>query len=84
VFKDYCGTLSEEAMRKNFILLYELLDEMLDYGYPQVTQTENLKAFIYNEPIVVEPVVNTSSMVNPKTASANAVHKPVISSCWES
>ena len=80
VFKDYCGTLSEEAIRKNFILLYELLDEMLDYGYPQVTQTENLKAFVYNEPIVVEPVVNTSSMVNPKTASANAVHKPVISS----
>lgn len=83
VFKDYCGTLSEEAIRKNFILLYELLDEMIDYGYPQVTQTENLKAFIYNEPIVVEPVVNTSSMVNPKTASATAVHKPVISSVNE-
>jgi len=80
VFKDYCGTLSEEAIRKNFILLYELLDEMLDYGYPQVTQTENLKAFIYNEPIVVEHVTNTGNMVNPKTASANAVHKPVISS----
>lgn len=80
VFKDYCGTLSEEAIRKNFILLYELLDEMMDYGYPQVTQTENLKAFVYNEPIVVEPVVNTGNMVNPKTASANAVHKPVISS----
>jgi AP-4 complex subunit mu-1 len=80
VFKDYCGTLSEEAIRKNFILLYELLDEMLDYGYAQVTQTENLKAFIYNEPIVVEHVTNTGSMVNPKTASANAVQKPVISS----
>eukprot|EP00545_Synedropsis_sp_CCMP1620_P004974 CAMPEP_0119014752 /NCGR_PEP_ID=MMETSP1176-20130426/10363_1 /TAXON_ID=265551 /ORGANISM="Synedropsis recta cf, Strain CCMP1620" /LENGTH=459 /DNA_ID=CAMNT_0006967991 /DNA_START=69 /DNA_END=1445 /DNA_ORIENTATION=+ len=80
VFKDYCGTLSEEAIRKNFILLYELLDEMMDYGYPQVTQTENLKAFVYNEPIVVQPVSNTGNMVNPKTASANAVHKPVISS----
>jgi AP-4 complex subunit mu-1 len=80
VFKDYCGTLSEEAIRKNFILLYELLDEMLDYGYPQVTQTANLKAFVYNEPIVVEAVPNTSQMVNPKTASASAVHKPVISS----
>lgn len=80
VFKDYCGTLSEEAIRKNFILLYELLDEMLDYGYPQITQTENLKSFIYNEPIVVEPVANTGNMINPKTASANAVHKPVISS----
>lgn len=80
MFKDYCGTLSEEAIRKNFILLYELLDEMMDYGYPQVTQTENLKAFVYNEPIVVDPVINTGNMVNPKTASANAVHKPVISS----
>lgn len=80
VFKDYCGTLSEEAIRKNFILLYELLDEMIDYGYPQVTQTENLKAFIYNEPIVVEPIARTGGIVNPKTASANAVHKPVIAS----
>lgn len=78
VFKDYCGTLSEEAIRKNFILLYELLDEMIDYGYPQVTRTENLKAFVYNEPIVVTAVPNTGKMINPKTASANAVHKPVI------
>jgi len=71
-------------LRKNFILCYELLDEMLDYGYPQVTRTENLKSFVYNEPIVVEHVTNTGSMVNPKTASASAVHKPVISSVHES
>jgi len=80
VFKDYCGTLSEESIRKNFILLYELLDELLDYGYPQVTQTENLKAFVYNEPIVVSAVADTGKMINPKTASASAVHKPVIGS----
>jgi hypothetical protein len=29
VFKDYCGVLTEEAIRKNFILIYELLDEVL-------------------------------------------------------
>ncbi len=80
VFKDYCGTLSEESIRKNFILLYELLDEILDYGYPQVTQTENLKAFVYNEPILVTSVADTGKMINPKTASATAVHKPVIGS----
>ena len=78
VFKDYCGTLSEEAIRKNFILLYELLDEMVDYGYAQLTRTETLKPFVYNEPIVVASVPNTGKMINPKTASANAVHKPVI------
>lgn len=83
MFKDYCGTLSEEAIRKNFILLYEILDEMLDYGYPQVTQTENLKGFLYNEPIVVSPLVDTGNMVNPRTASASAVHKPVVSSVNE-
>jgi hypothetical protein len=32
VFKDYCGVLTEESIRKNFILLYELLDEMLVSG----------------------------------------------------
>jgi AP-4 complex subunit mu-1 len=80
IFKDYCGTLSEEALRKNFILCYELLDEMIDYGYPQVTRTENLKTFVYNEPIVVDPISDTGNMINPKTASANAVHKPVITS----
>lgn len=29
VFKDYCGVLNEEAIRKNFTLLYELIDEMI-------------------------------------------------------
>jgi len=29
VCKDYCGVLSEEAIRKNFILIYELLDEII-------------------------------------------------------
>jgi len=75
--------LTEEAIRKNFILLYELLDEMVDYGYPQMTRTENLKAFVYNEPILVTPVGSTGftgSKANSKTASATSVQKPVISS----
>lgn len=53
---------------------------MLDYGYPQITRTQYLKSCVYNEPIVVESIGTTSNMVNPKTASASAVHKPVISS----
>lgn len=28
-WQDYCGVLTEEAIRKNFILIYELLDEMM-------------------------------------------------------
>lgn len=54
VFKDFCGILTEEAIRKNFVLVYELLDEMLDFGYPQLTNTETLRLCIHNEPAIVE------------------------------
>ncbi|GBF92450.1 AP-4 complex subunit mu [Raphidocelis subcapitata] len=55
IIRDYCGSLSEEAIRKNFVLIYELLDEVMDYGTPQSTSTEALKTFVLNEPTVVAP-----------------------------
>ena len=56
ILKDYCGTLSEDSVRHNFILIYELLNEALDFGYPQAASTELLKPFIYNEPVTGEGV----------------------------
>ncbi len=55
--QDYCGLLSEEAVRKNFVLLYELLDEVIDYGYPQNSSSEALKEFVLNEPTMLKPSV---------------------------
>lgn len=40
-------------MRKNAILVYELLDEMLDHGYAQSTNTESLKTRVHNEPVPI-------------------------------
>ncbi len=57
LLQDYCGLLSEEAVRKNFVLLYELLDEVIDYGYPQNSSSEALKEFVLNEPTVLKPSV---------------------------
>ncbi|CAK9233170.1 unnamed protein product [Sphagnum troendelagicum] len=54
VTKDYLGVLNEDSLRKNFVLVYELLDEMIDFGYPQTTSTEALKSFVFNEPVVVD------------------------------
>ncbi|KAI9098022.1 hypothetical protein K1719_025793 [Acacia pycnantha] len=53
VIKDYLGVLSEDSLRKNFVLVYELLDEVIDFGYVQTTTTEVLKSYVFNEPIVV-------------------------------
>ena len=38
-------------MKNNFVLIYELLDEILDYGYPQNTDTGVLKTFITQQGI---------------------------------
>lgn len=54
VIKDFCGVLSEEAIRKNFVLIYEILEEMLDFGHPQLTSTELIKPLIVNEPIAIK------------------------------
>lgn len=49
VFKEYFGTLEEESIRDNFVVIYELLDEVMDFGYPQVTDSKILKEFIIQE-----------------------------------
>lgn len=36
IMKEYFGSLEEESIRDNFVLVYELLDEICDHGYPQV------------------------------------------------
>ncbi len=62
IFKDYCGILTEGSIRKNFILIYELLDEMLDFGYAQTTSTELLKSNIFNEPMAVTSSISAEIM----------------------
>ena len=46
---DYFQALEEESIRDNFVLIYELLDEVMDHGYPQTTETKILKEFIKTE-----------------------------------
>ena len=53
VFRDYCGVLSEESIRKNFVLIYEIIDEAIDYGHAQLVTTESIRQYIVNEPIIV-------------------------------
>lgn len=38
-FKDF----EEESVRDNFVVFYELLDEMMDFGYPQTTESRILQ-----------------------------------------
>ena len=40
------GTVTEALMRENFSLVYELLDEVIDYGIPQLLDADLLKEYI--------------------------------------
>lgn len=49
VFTDYFKELEDESLRDNFVITYELLDEMMDHGYPQITEVKMLKEYIKTE-----------------------------------
>jgi len=49
VLKQYFKVLEEESVRDNFVIIYELLDEMMDFGYPQTTESTILKEYITQE-----------------------------------
>ncbi|KAL6960188.1 AP-4 complex subunit mu [Sarracenia purpurea var. burkii] len=84
VIKDYLGVLNEDSLRKNFVLVYELLDEVVDFGYVQTTSTELLKSYVFNEPIVVDaarlPTLGPAGifMQGSKRMPGTAVTKSVV------
>eukprot|EP00755_Sulcionema_specki_P007271 Sspe_Gene.5515::Locus_1822_Transcript_3_3_Confidence_0.714_Length_1564::g.5515::m.5515/K12393/AP1M; AP-1 complex subunit mu len=49
VLQEYMENVTEESIRDNFVVVYELLDEMMDFGYPQFTESKILTSFITQE-----------------------------------
>ena len=45
VFLEYFKELEEESIRDNFVLIYELLDEVMDFGFPQTTDSKILQEY---------------------------------------
>lgn len=63
VLFDYFGEVNEDAIKEHFVTVYELLDEMLDSGFPLTTEISTLKELlpppsVYNK--VLESVTGES------------------------
>ena len=69
VLKDYFKSVEEESIRDNFVLTYELMDEMMDNGYPQTTEVKILREYIKTESFQFLQ----SEQMRPPTAITNAV-----------
>lgn len=47
VLESYFGAeFDENAIKNNFVVIYELLDEMMDFGYPQIVSPNLLSKYI--------------------------------------
>ncbi|RDW74318.1 AP-2 complex subunit mu [Aspergillus mulundensis] len=73
--KSYFGKFDEEAVKNNFVLIYELLDEILDFGYPQNTETDTLKMYITTEGV-------KSAITNNPTDSARITQQATGALSW--
>ncbi|GMM56244.1 Apm1 protein [Maudiozyma humilis] len=54
ILAEYLKTVEEESIRDNFVIVYELLDEMMDFGIPQVTDAKMLKKYITQKSFKLE------------------------------
>ncbi|KAH8287138.1 hypothetical protein KR054_003712, partial [Drosophila jambulina] len=57
-FQDYFGDCSETVIKDNYVVVYELLDEMLDNGFPLATESNILKELI-KPPNILRTIANT-------------------------
>ncbi|KAF3453209.1 hypothetical protein FNV43_RR03648 [Rhamnella rubrinervis] len=75
VLSDYLGGLNEDLIKDNFIIVYELLDEMIDNGFPLTTEPNILREMIAPPNIVskvLSVVTGNSSNVSDTLPSATA------------
>ena len=49
MFSEYFKELEEESIRDNFVIIYELMDELMDFGYPQTTDSKILQEWVSSE-----------------------------------
>eukprot|EP01012_Entosiphon_sulcatum_P066806 TRINITY_DN96208_c0_g1_i1.p1 TRINITY_DN96208_c0_g1~~TRINITY_DN96208_c0_g1_i1.p1 ORF type:complete len:434 (+),score=121.41 TRINITY_DN96208_c0_g1_i1:89-1390(+) len=49
IFRAYFSTVTEETIKDNFVLVQELIDEVMDFGYPQNMEVDVLKMYITSQ-----------------------------------
>ncbi|RZC40414.1 Adap comp sub domain containing protein [Asbolus verrucosus] len=59
----YFDKLEEESIKDNFVILYELLDEIMDFGYPQTTDSNVLQTYIFQKSYKLKKIVSVPAVV---------------------
>lgn len=63
ILMHYFKELEEESIKDNFVIIYELFDEVMDFGYPQFSDPKILQEYITQESHKLEVQVRPPSTV---------------------
>ncbi|CAM0955754.1 unnamed protein product [Alopecurus aequalis] len=79
VLTDYLGDINEDTIKDNFVIVYQILDEMMDNGFPLTTEPNILKELVA-QPNMVSKMLNImtgkSSTIGSKLPDATASFVP--------
>jgi hypothetical protein len=68
VLIEYFKELEEESIRDNFVIIYELLDEVMDFGYPQTTESKILQESVRRSPGYISHLTSCLQIHNPRVS----------------
>jgi AP-3 complex subunit mu len=69
LFVDYFGLISEQVLKDNFSIVYQLLEEWIDYGTPYITEKALLKQIV-PPPSLLSTVMSVVSMTPHPTPTS--------------
>lgn len=77
IFVDYFGSPADEStIKENFSTVYQLLEEMVDYGWPLTTEPNALKAMIRPPTVMSKLLATSTSAVSDELPSGTISNMP--------
>lgn len=63
--KNFCGGANEDYIKKNLMLVHELMTECVDNGFIKTTNIEQLRPYIYSDPVISKQIMKTETKPGP-------------------
>ncbi|KZW03889.1 clathrin adaptor, mu subunit [Exidia glandulosa HHB12029] len=76
ILRDYFGDLSAASIRENFDIVYQLLEEVIDDGYPLTTELNALRDIVL-PPTFLKKVISVAGITGLSKATGHPFSSPI-------
>lgn len=78
VIKNFCGTTTEDSLRKNALLVEEILAEIINSGHIYTTDLSSLRPCIYSEPAETPAALKRAALASTLLGPMQEAKQPVV------